>query len=975
MAIRRSVYIGLGGTGIMAISHAKKLFEDAYGKNNIPYEVAFAAIDFDLSAADNTALATDMKDDFLSLNGLGNPRTLYKAGKNKGKYEWMPENNAGFMAQDISEGASQVRTTGRFYCEMIQEPIVRRISECINQVTNITNPKRDNIIPSNFIDIHIVMSLAGGTGSGSFLNVAKLLRSRINQQLHIVGYGVLDGVFRTMDPARGMSPRVVANAYSAILDLDYLMTVTPSAPIKISFNGKEELLDTPLYDEFYAIDNETEKGDRVKHVNKLCEAVGTCMFAGGTDIGTKVRSLANNNGWQVGGNYDIYHKKGWVQALGACQVVYKGELLAQVYSLMAANNLIQNLLNTTITPNKEAVEWAKSVQIKEDEADDQMIDSIYNIATAKFGLPLTDIKDTMSATRSTVDRYTSSMPEYPSDKAIEERIQEIKDKLSDKVVLLLNGENGVGNVLAFLDSLKTNVIKYRSEMDAEVEEKESGLCNYNTQLENAFKDYEEYSGKMALFKKSSVQQEYLDNVSACAKSLLKEKLEIARRKEASKAFTAILTDINNHITQVNDYKDRFITLQKEYKEQCADLQNQNNSALVFEYDLSAQERIDMSFNPGEEFVSGYFLSLNDKSLYELDIKSELGNSILAYCEALPETKAFKTKLLVDVIDDLNNEQYDKLKKEIEKKSSRLLCLDDRGETMPTHGDISPVNAMVQNYFIAAYQRNNDQNRLEKDRNFLRNIGSAREFIHTEYESMKQKMIFYRSDMAIIPYCIKAFSEHLVEKEYGVMVKDANTFNPHCDAVLFEQMREKDFKLKPEMTNEADFYWVCGQLFGWAEVTEQQYIMEKDNNGIPVKIQEKVEISHPKYIRCSKGKYEYWDENKTGATLKGKWSTLGTSATSQRDKAYNYFKTIVLPELKPVLKSKIQGEVESRGKAIFVNMIKEIISDGYADYIDKIACTDKNSITYDSKNSEETKCFEREWNYIKNYLINSIENLR
>ena len=84
--IRPIIYVGLGGTGIRAIAQTKKYYEDAYGKDNIPQQYAFAAIDFDLTAVDDPALATDISSDFLDLTVPGNPQTLYQVGSADGKY-------------------------------------------------------------------------------------------------------------------------------------------------------------------------------------------------------------------------------------------------------------------------------------------------------------------------------------------------------------------------------------------------------------------------------------------------------------------------------------------------------------------------------------------------------------------------------------------------------------------------------------------------------------------------------------------------------------------------------------------------------------------------------------------------------------------------------------------------------------------------------------------------------------------------
>lgn len=60
--IRRSLFIGLGGTGMNALLHTKKMFYDTYGE--IPPMIGFLGIDTDggvynktIPAADGTAVS------------------------------------------------------------------------------------------------------------------------------------------------------------------------------------------------------------------------------------------------------------------------------------------------------------------------------------------------------------------------------------------------------------------------------------------------------------------------------------------------------------------------------------------------------------------------------------------------------------------------------------------------------------------------------------------------------------------------------------------------------------------------------------------------------------------------------------------------------------------------------------------------------------------------------------------------------
>ena len=976
MAIRPSIYIGLGGTGLAAVSYAKKLYEQAYkGVDNIPGQIAFAAIDFDLAAPEDPNLATDMHDDFLSFANVAaaSPKTLYDVRSQRGDFAWMFPSNTRYLGNRISDGASQVRTYGRFLTEMIQDNIIRRISDCITQVRNIQATLDASEVVNQPIDIHIAMSLAGGTGAGSFLNVAQLIREKYQNQVHIIGYGILHSVFRAMDPSGNKTPRVIANAYSSIMDLDYLMGASSENPIKVSLNGRSRELRQPIYDEFYVIDNETENGKKVDHINKLCEVVGLSMYVSGGEMGNKVRSGASNTGWQQG-SYNITPKLGWVQGLGACQVVYKGQELAEVYSLKAALHLIANLQNISLDVDKAAIDWALENKIREDLNFDQLIDSIYDLKKVNISPAPLDTEDSISDIKQAVERYVKSRPQFPDNKVIDTRIESLRKSLQDRVKTLVHAENGVANTKGFLSTLITNLSIYRTEMDTE-----RSLCEKNAQdkqvaLKKEYKDYEEYSKKIFKSKKNkAIMLE--DGIGKIARDILIDNLEAERRKVAAEIYTNLLTEAGSLHDRIEDLDNKLSALKKQYKDELTSKQNDSAAVHVFEYDLSAQERQTMEFLPDEAFYDGFFNSLG-KSIMNVDVNKELHGKIHDYCLSLPQAKAYCDKLIVDVVNELSDKEYADFKKIVSEKSSRLLRLDDRGQLSETRGML-PTAMMVQNYLISIYKNDSNQKtRLESDRTLLPDI--KKEFIFSEFDSMKQKIIFYRSDMAIIPYCIGAFDENTIDREYSVLVRDAMTagttsFNPHFDKQIFDTMRSMDFKLKPEMQNEVEFYWVCGNFFGWTDVTETQYVMEKDSNRKPIKIESKEDVSHTKYIRCYKGKYQVWNEDGTAMTLDGKWTALGN--TTQREKAFNYFKTIVFPELRNTLHDKILNDIRSKGKEVYKIMIQSVIDDGMADYIDKIACTDKNSLTYFSKQNGETERFVKEWEFIQKDFINSIENFK
>ncbi|MBE6210393.1 MAG: hypothetical protein E7130_02005 [Rikenellaceae bacterium] len=976
--IRPTIYVGLGGTGIKAISRTKKMFEDAFGKGNIPQQIAFAAIDFDLAVDPN--LPTEMREDFLTINNAGSPRQLYEVRHKQGEYQWMFPVNVNYIGDLISDGASQVRTYGRFLTEMIINNIERRIADCYTQVTNIQASSDVNVDKTGIVDIHIAMSLAGGTGCGSFINVASMLRDKYQNKVKITGYGVLHSVFRTMDPSTNKTPRVVSNAYSAILDLDYLMEATAEKPITLTLNGKKTELRQPLYDEFFVVDNETENGKRVDNVVKLCEVIGTCMYVSGSEIGSKIQSGQSNTRWQ-NGNFNISPKLGWAQGLGACQVVYKGDLLADIYGMKAAVELIRKMQSTTSDIHQKAQTWSEMMRIREDGAEYNLLtDAIYapeKIAGVK--VVSLDIKDSIANTKSAVAKYLENFTDFPNEKAIDAILKPITKQLKDTVLEMLALESGVGDAKIFLTSLNSLCEKYKGEMETERMEKEKESSLLAEKLETrTFREYQDYLDKV--FKTAKGKQERIEVIEREAKNIKKLKLEAKRRAVAYDIYTQILMTVETLLSRVDAIDDTLTSLKNSYTAELNKKQNSSESSLVFEYDLSTNERLNMSLNPDDVVVSAFTGKLKS-SIYEVDLAYELDKSIRSYVGELDQAKRYKETLIVDIIRDLSEEDYKNLKHEITEKSSRLLKLNDRGQVSKTRGNQLPTSMLVQNYLISIYNGTDakgaaTKSRLEADREFMRDIN--KEFVSSDFDSMKQKIIFYRADMAIIPYCIDSFDDLTIDNEYGVLIRDAmqsgsTGFNPHFDKEIFEDMRKRDFKLKPEMQNEAMFYWVCGNLFGWKEITEDMHIMEKDRDGAPLRCTGKEEVTHPKYIRIKAGKYMYWDEEGDPGRDQ-KWKPMEN--TNSRDQAYTYFKTIIFPEIKQVLAKKISDDIKSRGEGFYVMMAQNLVDDGIHDYINKVVCSNRNSNTISSDgNTSDWNQYLEEWKFIEKDLINSLTNLK
>ena len=938
--MKPTIYLGLGGTGNLAVSFTKKLYEEEYGKGNIPSSVAFVTVDFQTDVDKDPGLATDITDNFIKIESASNPKDFYRVRREtNGNFTWMFDGNTSNIDTRIAKGAKAVRTTGRLYTEMALDTIISRLAVSMTNVTYVDN----SADVAAGVNIHMVMSIAGGTGAGSFLTIANAIKQKYGNKVNLYGYGVTHNVFRAMDVRGNSTPNVELNAVSSILDLDYLYTASDTNPIQMEMGMKKITLRESIFDGFFVIDNTSENGYVLKNVKTLCETIGTCLYAYGGEAGDKVENVINNVGPKEG-KHHVGTKMGWVQGLGACQVVYKGQLLAEVYGLKAAIELIRKMRQEDVDMQAKALAWTQEVGIREDGNEYNLLtDSIYSPKQIQsLRDPMLDSQNTDSANLDCLKKYLATFVEFPSEEMLANRTEELKNALNNKIEAFLKSENGVGNSLSFLKSLLKLCSKYKMEMTDEAmalnKEKEERLENFE---QKSFRDYNDQKHGVLSIRRKEKNQELLEEaVGRPAKEILKLSHDVKRREAARDIFIALIAKIEIMLQTLTDLDQKLVNLSEGYNDKLTNIQGLNSDALVFEYDLSYNDRINMTVNSDSIVVSDFIRTLG-KSLSAVAIE-DLGTNILKYTDGLPRANEYKNRILTEVIDNLPQNEYDKLKVEIQKKSARWLRIDGRGQCVNAGGK-SVDDAIAKNWVVSVYKPNEEyKSRLHNDTTFLQNVES-KDFLYVNKEIAKQRMIFCRIDGSLIPYCIEAFDDMVIDRYNEQINKSRNgemVFNPHFDRHIFEKMREEDFKLKPEMKNEAIFYWVCGQLFGWDKIKEEERIMNKDENGRVLSENSKEVVEHSKYVCCLRKKYMFWDKNAPAGKDK-QWVSLGN--TTKRDTAYNYFKTMVLPEYKEDFKELISNTY-SMNRTFWNAEIQRIIDNGIEDYIDCVVCSDKSSVT-------------------------------
>ena len=171
--ITRTLFVGLGGTGVKAILRAKQCFVDAYGE--VPPMVAFLAVDTDKKIRDASLPTRKGKEVRFAENEIcfcgitGSALDIYR--NHLIKFQWLPKRNVSFLANLKNTGAGQIRSNGRFLARHNAAEIKKRVASKVTEIGKplpigsrfVYDTNKDGV--EYTIKVNVVGSVAGVTGS------------------------------------------------------------------------------------------------------------------------------------------------------------------------------------------------------------------------------------------------------------------------------------------------------------------------------------------------------------------------------------------------------------------------------------------------------------------------------------------------------------------------------------------------------------------------------------------------------------------------------------------------------------------------------------------------------------------------------------------------------------------------------------------------------------------------------------------
>lgn len=257
--VRPTLLIGVGGTGGNVLQRVRNWIVDQYGSIDQFPILRFLHLDTDERSSKDTSKDASKdplykKKEFVDNEWISlkvNVAQFLDVNNYPRLKPWFRPDQRLRDRGDLGQGAGQVRVASRlgFFYHYGINKIRPKLELMLKQLRSIdlnklNHPDLRNLqLYTNTINVFVICSSAGGTGSGAFLDIGALLHSMQGIETHLVL--VLPEVFKNQDP------RCIANGYAALTELNHYQY---RHQFPIYFEQEVRHMSPPIYQNTYLID-------------------------------------------------------------------------------------------------------------------------------------------------------------------------------------------------------------------------------------------------------------------------------------------------------------------------------------------------------------------------------------------------------------------------------------------------------------------------------------------------------------------------------------------------------------------------------------------------------------------------------------------------------------------------------------------------------------------------------------------------
>lgn len=305
-----TLLIGLGGTGKQVLLQLRRMFFDHYG---VPTFGHIGHLWVDTDVRNRTLDGNSLGWFYEQVNFQARETVMVELAKSDLKnyfsqqksypniFSWLDPSLE--KHGEISDGAAQIRMFGRLaffkHYPRIRQALMTTLDNIRNSGRHMETLREHGIeVDNSRTEAWLVFSVAGGTGSGMFLDMAFALK-HLDPNITVRGIIVLPSAFTSDD-----NHKVYGNSYAALMELEHYNYVKDSGeaaashlfPVQWTLDqyNSHQTLRGPVFEMTYLIGNRPDSpagGLKVDQKTALCDMLAECLFV---DYGGKSVAMAQS---------------------------------------------------------------------------------------------------------------------------------------------------------------------------------------------------------------------------------------------------------------------------------------------------------------------------------------------------------------------------------------------------------------------------------------------------------------------------------------------------------------------------------------------------------------------------------------------------------------------------------------------------------------------------------------------------------
>jgi len=659
---RPTLVIGLGGTGHEVLVRLKALFIQNFGEEifRVVKLRTFDTADESIAVPTETGqlVHLDKDSELINIGHVPVQGIVRNIDRNPAIKAWLPEK---LPVRAITAGAKQIRPLGRlalFYHYDHDAKVRDRLQAVIRSLANIKLKgvigEGAQVARTRGVNVFIICSLCGGTGSGTVIDMAYLVRRLIEYSGIRQEYCFVNGIL-VLPQAFAMvaSDAIMANAYASLRELNYY---TREGGFSAEYpDGMQVSVHNRPFNICYLVDAVNENGKMLTGLEDLAPMIAESIFLQiGSQVGHATESVFDNVKSLDGlDNNEVTA----FSSLGTASLVFPAKRIIETCAYRFGQQMIREgvLRESTANPDQLAKEFVEKAQLipkallLELSRDPRGRPILVRLVATGLGKIKTE--EVVQHTERFLQMYETRRLNSDFKKATDQNLARLQAKISqllrqETIRLTDDPAYGPRFAAAFLkllsrrlSALMSGFDRERRQISQQLNRQKKALSALHDALKNAAGSFPVGRGRRV----AKARDEYIE----ARQKQFGGQFEVRKRNLAINLLSHLGATASGLLKEVNTLLDKFSAIEERFVREAQELEQESGQMrFILSTDITDLRDVDRYYNQYAREVGREYTRFLERrqSLYTLGNKKEdeIGHFVFDFAQELFQPVAQET---------------------------------------------------------------------------------------------------------------------------------------------------------------------------------------------------------------------------------------------------------------------------------------------------------------------------------------------